>query len=48
MFARLLRLLFPPKPLPEPEARCKTYTWAEAVVLFRNHDTARRISEAHR
>ncbi len=44
---RLIALLFPPKPLPEPEARCKTYTRAELAVLFQNHDTARRISEAH-
>lgn len=51
MIARLLHLLDPHRrlrPLPPPDPRCKAYTFAEAVVLFRNHDTARRISAAHK
>jgi len=44
---RLLALPFPPKPLPEPDPRCKQYDYAGAVQLYRNHDIARRISAAH-
>jgi hypothetical protein len=42
---RLLAILFPPKPMPEPDPRCKTYDFGG---LIRNHDTARRLSLAQR
>lgn len=42
----LLALLLPPKPLPLPDPRCKTYTFAETVVLLRNHEQQVRMSRA--
>lgn len=35
--------------MPEPDPRCRTYDFAEAVLLFRNHDDAvRKSKELHR
>ena len=48
MFARLLRLLFPPKPLPEPDPRCKQYDYGGLVQLIRNHARQFEISDARR
>ena len=45
---RLLAIFFPPKPLPEPDPRCKRYDYAGAVQLYRNHERQFEISDAYR
>lgn len=42
----LRALFFPPRQLPQPDPRCRTYTFAETVVLLRNHEQQVRMSRA--